>query len=316
MGYKAADEIDTTRPVSLPQEAQLLSRPWGFVGQFRAMASPCELLIASFDKTIASEILAIAMNEARRIEAKYSRFITHNPLWQINHSDSAAVAIDDETYRLLTFAQQCFELSDGRFDITAGPLMQLWRFEDGNQATLPDNDAIQAAKALVDFSAVTFSTSTIVMPSKMNLDLGGIAKEYAVDSAANLIANRWPTVSVLVNFGGDIACPVARDNQNPPWQVGIENPDDLDNASAVLQIRQGALATSGDTRRFIERDGKRYGHIIDPSTGFPVEHAPRSVTVLAQNCVMAGMLSTMAMLEGDNAEPFLNAQGVYFKVYR
>ncbi|QYJ87897.1 FAD:protein FMN transferase [Shewanella mesophila] len=280
------------------------------------MASPCELLIASFDKAIASEILAIAVKEARRIEAKYSRFITHNPLWHINHSDTNPVAIDDETYRLLTFAQQCFELSDGRFDITAGPLMKLWRFEEGENAIIPDDDAIQAAKALIDFSAVQFSTSTIVMPTKMNLDLGGIAKEYAVDSAANLIANRWPTVSVLVNFGGDIACPVTRDDQNPPWQVGIENPDDLDNASAVLQIRQGALATSGDTRRFIERNGKRYGHIIDPSTGFPVELAPRSVTVLAQNCVMAGMLSTMAMLEGSNAESFLSAQGVYFKVYR
>lgn len=315
MGYKATHKIGTTSP-SLPQDAQLQTRPWGFIGRFRAMASPCELLIASFDKAIASEILAIAVNEAKRIEAKYSRFITHNPLWHINHSETNPVTIDSETYRLLTFAQQCFELSDGRFDVTAGPLMQLWRFEDDKNTAIPTDDAIQAVKAFVDFSALSFSTTNILVPTGMSLDFGGIAKEYAVDSAAHLIAKRWPQLSVLVNFGGDIACPVAREQAHPPWQVGIENPEVLDNASAILQIRQGALATSGDTRRFIERNGKRYGHIIDPRGGFPAENAPRSVTVLAQNCVMAGMLSTMAMLEGSNAESFLKAQGVYFKIYR
>ncbi|MCE9680238.1 FAD:protein FMN transferase [Shewanella sp. AS1] len=278
------------------------------------MASPCELLIPTQNSTLAGEILELAIREAMRIEQKYSRFIEGNLLWRLNHSDGQTQTIDDETYRLLTFAQQCYQLSDGRFDITAGPLMRLWRFEQGKQAKIPSAHAIQAAKALVDFSTLRFDPTELLMPKEMSIDLGGIAKEYAVDSTAYLIAQRWPQLSVLVNFGGDIACPVPKPDS--PWQVGIEDPNALDNAAAVLEIRQGALATSGDTRRFIEQDGQRYGHIIDPSTGYPVSHAPRSVTVLAPNCVMAGMLSTMAMLQGAHAETFLKQQNIEFNIYR
>ena len=101
-----------------------------------------------------------------------------------------------------------------------------------------------------------------------------------------------------------------------PWQIGIENPDALNNAAALLSVHQGALATSGDTRRFIEVNGRRYGHIINPDTGYPVLDAPRSVTVLGPNCVTAGMLATMAMLQGKDAEFFLQQQSVNFKVFR
>ncbi len=306
---------EMTQP-PLAQGAELHPRPWGFLGQFRAMASPCELLIATSDVTTASHILNLAAHEAKRIETKYSRFITHNPLWQLNHGDGSPMPIDAETHRLLSFAQQCYSLSDGRFDISAGPLMQLWRFEDLQHGRIPSAQEIDHAKSLVDFSALHITPTSLQMPKAMSLDFGGIAKEYAVDNTARLIAERWPALSVLVNFGGDIACPVARTSPESAWQVGIENPNALDSASALLQIRQGALATSGTTRRYLEKDHKRYGHIVDPSSGFPVANAPLSVTVLAQNCVMAGMLSTMAMLEGANAEAFLTAQGVYFQVYR
>ncbi|MCG9695378.1 FAD:protein FMN transferase [Shewanella sp. Isolate11] len=298
------------------QECQLEPRPWGFIGHFYSMANHCEILIDSHNEAMAEAILITAMNEAKRIEVKYSRFLQHNYLWQLNHSDNPSVTIDAETHRLLCFAQQCYQLSDGQFDITAGPLMQLWRFEKGAKTPLPSDKAIQAAKAFIGFSALQFDASSLTLPKGMSLDFGGIAKEYAVDSAASLIAQRWPQVSVLVNFGGDIACPVAKTLPSQPWQVGIENPYALDQAAALLEIRQGALATSGDTRRYIKHNGKLYGHIINPFTGYPVEAAPRSVTVLAPNCLMAGMLSTMAMLQGPDAEIFLSNQGVDFKVFR
>ncbi|AVV82204.1 thiamine biosynthesis lipoprotein ApbE [Shewanella putrefaciens] len=98
--------------------------------------------------------------------------------------------------------------------------------------------------------------------------------------------------------------------------MGIEDPQHLDHAAKVLSIRHGALATSGDTRRFIEVAGKRYGHIIDPRTGYPVVCAPRSVTVLGPNCVTAGMLATMAMLQGADAEYFLSQQSVKYSIFR
>lgn len=292
---------------------ELSLRSWGHLGSFRVMASPCELLIATEDEHLTREMMSIAMCEATRIEQKFSRFIEGNPLWKINHAAGKASLIDGETASLLQFANQCHQLSDGRFDISAGPLMALWRFDGGD---LPETADIEQARALVDFSRVKFNEHQLQFPAGMSLDFGGIAKEYAVDRVAYLLAEQWPAISVLVNFGGDIACPVSKVVNNPPWQVGIENPQRLDSAAALLEIRQGALATSGDTRRFIEKDGQRFGHIIDPRTGYPVVKAPRSVTVLAPNCVTAGMLATMAMLEGEKAETFLSEQEVEFKCFR
>jgi len=292
---------------------ELTRRDWGYLGHFRAMASPCELLMATEDEHLAREMMCIAVFEAIRIEQKFSRFIEGNPLWKINHAAGTPSLIDNETASLLQFARQCHQLSDGRFDISAGPLMKLWRF-DGSE--IPDLADIERARALVNFSKVSFDEHQVQFPDGMSLDFGGIAKEYGVDRVAYLLAEKWSAISVLVNFGGDIACPVSKGAGNAPWQVGIENPQRLDSASALLEIRQGALATSGDTRRFIEKNGQRFGHIIDPRTGYPVVKAPRSVTVLAPNSVTAGMLATMAMLEGEQAEIFLSEQEVEFKCFR
>ncbi|QYX66602.1 FAD:protein FMN transferase [Shewanella putrefaciens] len=289
----------------------LQRRDWGYLGEFRAMASPCEILIACDQLDIADDMLDMAVTEALRIEHKYSRFIAQNCLWQLNHANGHKQLIDEETWQLLAFAKQCFQLSDGLFDISAGPLMELWRFDP--KAQLPEHGRILAAKALVGFDRIEFDSRHIEMPTGMKLDFGGVAKEYAVDRVAYELAECYPDIPVLVNFGGDIACPVPKEY---PWQVGIEDPQRLDHAANVLAISQGALATSGDTRRFFEVDGKRYGHIVDPRTGYPVVQAPRSVTVLGPNCVTAGMLATMAMLQGQDAEDFLQQQDVKFSIFR
>ncbi len=118
----------------------------------------------------------------------------------------------------------------------------------------------------------------------------------------------------LVNFGGDL-----RANKRPPhgpWQVGIERPDTDRTAAMLLELEHGALATSGDSHRFLLKDSVRYSHILDPRTGWPVTNAPRSVTVAASSCTEAGLLATLAMLEGGAAESFLEAQGCRHWVMR
>ncbi|QDE32048.1 FAD:protein FMN transferase [Shewanella polaris] len=294
-----------------PKVMSLQPRPWGFLGSFSAMASPCELLMAVDDEHIARQMLNIAYDEAKRIEHKFSRFIEGNVVWQLNHAQGETTPIDAETVHLFKFAQQCFQLSESAFDISACPLIALWRF-DGSHG-VPLQTEIDATMLKVGFARIALTDNSVCMPADMSVDFGGIGKEYAVDRTAQTLVNRWPNHSVLVNFGGDIACPIIKSDG---WQVGIENPHKLDNAAALLTIRQGALATSGNTRRYIEVDGKRYGHIINPKTGYPIELAPLSVTVLAPNCVMAGMLATMSMLKGPDAEDFLQQQGVDFKVFR
>jgi thiamine biosynthesis lipoprotein len=139
------------------------------------------------------------------------------------------------------------------------------------------------------------------------LDFGGIGKEYAVDRVCELLAAR-DSAPFLINFGGDL-----RANRRPPrgpWQVGIERPDAVRDATLLLDLEHGALATSGDSRRYLLRDGIRYGHILDPRTGWPVPGSPRSVTVAASSCTEAGVLATLALLHGARAEQYLHDQGV------
>ena len=269
------------------------------------MASPCEILIETADAASATRIGAIAAGEAARIEQKFSRYRSDSVVTALNESRGRPVPVDAETAALIAFAEKCHALSDGAFDITSGVLRRLWRFDGTNR--VPEAAEVEALRPLIGFGRLTWTGSALTVPAGMEIDFGGIGKEYAVDRALALAAADFPG-AVLVNFGGDLAA-----NRAPiagPWSVGVERPGTDREARLVLDLRGGGLATSGDTRRFIERDGVRYGHILDVRTGWPVQGAPRSVTVAGANCVEAGMLATLAMLEGPGAEEFLANQGV------
>lgn len=295
------------------REVSLKRRQSDWVGEFHAMGSPCEILCETPDELDAYHLAIAACTEAWRIEDKYSRYIDGNIVSAINTARGAAVEIDDETARLIDFARTLYELSEHRFDITSGGLRRVWTF-DGS-ANIPDPDAVASARQLVGWHRVTWESQSLRMPAGMEIDLGGIGKEYAVDRVAGILHEHCG-VSCLVNFGGDIAL-TGFPERKPHWVVGIESVDaGGEVAELAIRLRAGAIATSGDARRFLLRDGKRYGHILDPLSGWPVEDAPRSVTVAAETCVQAGMLSTLAMLRGAGAEEFLEDAEARFWCYR
>ena len=271
------------------------------------MASPCEVLVDTDDERTARECLEAAREEALRIERKFSRYRTDNIVHTINHAAGRPVEVDEELAGLLDYAATCHEISGGSFDITSGVLRRVWTF-DGRETT-PDPAALAAALALVGWARVTWRDRTLTLPAGMEIDLGGLGKEYAVDRAAAVVAQRTGD-SFLVNFGGDLYASGPR-RGNEPWRVGVENPA-APGAGHLgrLELVRGALATSGDARRFVMVHGRRLGHILDPRTGWPVEGAPRSVTVMAGTCIEAGTLATLAILRGSDAERFLEEQGV------
>lgn len=281
------------------------------IGRFQAMASPCEVLVDGSDDALLREVVDAVVAEVRRIERKYSRYRDDSVLAAIHRAAGAPVAIDAETARLLDYAQRCWELSGGLFDITSGVLRHAWRFDGSDR--LPAPAAVAALLPRVGWSRLRHDAAQVQLPAGMELDLGGIGKEYAVDRAL-LLASGIAGRPVLVNLGGDLATNGALYPGRRTWSVGIESPGG--GMAKLLQVQAGALATSGDARRFLLRDGVRYGHILDPRTGWPVVGAPRSVTVVARSCVEAGTLSTLAMLQGSAAEGFLDAQGVQYWVLR
>lgn len=272
---------------------------------FTAMASPCELLVATADEVIARKLGEIAAAEAWRIERKYSRYRGDSVVAELNNSGGKAVTLDLETIQLLDFAAKCHELSDGAFDITSGVMRHLWKF-DGS-ARIPSPEEVAEARDRIGFERLQWRAGRLCVPEGMELDFGGIGKEYAVDRALALVVAHFEG-AVLVNFGGDMAANTAPDSG--PWRVGVERPSRLGDARLLLDFERGGLATSGDTHRFIEHEGRRYGHILDVRTGMPVLDPPRSVTVAAGSCLEAGMIATMAMLNGPGAEKFLQDQGV------
>ena len=277
--------------------------------RFTAMASPCEVLVPSMSHHAALAIGAVAAQEAWRIEKKFSRYRDDSVTAWIHRNRGIAIAVDEETAALMDFAGQCFDLSEGLFDITSGVLRRVWRF-DGSER-IPDTAAVDALLPLIGFAKLQWNRPRLLLPEGMELDFGGIGKEYAVDRAYELLAAR-NTIPFLVNLGGDL-----RANRPPshgPWQVGIERPDTEREPSLLLDLEHGALATSGDSRRYLLKDGVRYGHILHPGTGWPVPGAPRSVTVAASSCTEAGLLASMALLHGSRARAFLDDEGARYWV--
>jgi thiamine biosynthesis lipoprotein len=286
-----------------------------WAARFAAMASPCEVLIDTDDEALARRLGAMARDEAQRIERKFSRYRSDNIVHRINHAHGETVAVDEETAALLDYADTCWRLSEGLFDITSGILRQAWRFDGGER--VPSADEIGALLPRVGWDKLRWDKPRLTLRPGMEIDLGGIGKEYAVDRVASLLCAQ-SAVSTLVNFGGDLYASSPRRAQQS-WKVGVERPGPaahgLPKAPApglVIELSQGAIATSGDTRRYVLKDGKRYGHILNPRTGWPVEGAPNSVTVIAGTCTEAGMLATFAMLKGPGAEAFLEEQRVRF----
>ena len=267
------------------------------------MGSPCELVCETPRRSLALTLAERVAAEAWRVEDKFSRYLDTNTVHRINSADGQAIEVDDETAQLLDFAHTLYELSEGRFDITSGVLREAWRFDGSDR--VPSQARIDAALGRVGWQRVSWGKPVLQMPAAMEIDLGGIGKEYAADRCAELI-RKDNTVACLVNFGGDLVATRAP-TQRRHWKVAIEG-ERPNEPERVLDLKEGALATSGDARRFLLKDGIRYGHILDPVTGWPVMDAPHSVTVAAGSCTQAGMISTLAMLQGSDAEEFLESQ--------
>lgn len=280
---------------------------------FMALGGPCEVLIDAADSsTVEAAVIAVA-RETWRIEDKFSRYRPTGIVHRINCADGVEIALDRETASLIAYADSCYRMSEGSFDITSGVLRRVWRF-DGS-GTVPSSKAVGKVLASVGWHKARWRTPCLQLQRGMEIDLGGIGKEYAVDRAS-LLLERQGFRAALVNFGGDLRATGPQRN-GAPWMIGIDDPQATGHhCLATRPVSSGAMATSGNARRFIQTRERRYGHILDPRTGWPVVHAPRSVSVQAQTCLEAGMLSTFGILKGAAAEQFLLDQGVPHLVVR
>ena len=274
---------------------------------FPAMGSRCEVRLYARDEASASTCAQAAIADVRRLDAKYSRYRADSITAEINHAAAAggAIDVDAETATLLDYAATCFEQSDGLFDITSGVLREAW---SSDRNTLPELALLETLLARVGWSKVRWDRPRLAFGvAGMEIDFGGVVKEYAADRAATLCAESGFRHG-LVDLGGDIKI-IGPHPDGMPWVVGIQHPRNPEAVMATLDLFRGAIATSGDYERFFEIDGRRYSHILSPRTGMPV-NGLAGVSVAAPECVVAGSATTIAILMEDRGPAWLDEVGL------
>jgi thiamine biosynthesis lipoprotein len=279
---------------------------------FQAMGTACSISIYAESSDGAREKCEPAVTDVARLEAKYSRYLSDSFLSRINLAaeQGRSIEVDDETALLLDYAQTCHAESKGMFDITSGLLRRAWNFQPEGQTAVPDAASLDTLLERVGWQKLDWHAPKLAFTIPgMELDFGGIVKEYAADRAATLLRDQG-VAHALVNLGGDI-CVTGPQADGRPWRVAISDPSSPTQELRIVEVSQGALASSGSYVRCIEIGGIRYGHLLNPRTGFPVR-GTLAATVVADQCIVAGSLATIALLNETGAARFLKDAGLPF----
>jgi len=260
------------------------------------MDTVVEIKVYHRDGAKASEAISSSIEEMKRVEEKMSRFLPTSEVSTINKiafkessfSSDAWIPVSDEIISLLQKAIQISDLTKGSFDITIYPLLKIWKFE-GETPEVPKGNEIRDKLRLVNYKNMVLQNGRIKFVRRgMGIDLGGIAKGYAVDAAVRVLKEK-NIGSAMVNAGGDIY--VLGRKKGKPWRIGIRNPRKNEEILGSIALENSAIVTSGDYERFFFSEGKRYHHILNPQTGYPADKC-QSVTILAKATDFADGLAT------------------------
>jgi len=236
---------------------------------------------------------AIVFDEFRRLDKVFNLYDEESELALLNAKGELVVS--EELFEVLQMSRAFYKATSGAFDVSVAPLALLWK-QAIKEKVLPRPEAIEGARGRVGMDYVYLDPETRrvkLLKVGVQLDLGALAKGYALDRAIARLKEAEIT-SVLVNAGGNVYC--LGDNQGRPWQVAIRDPRHKGRIFGKMDLRDQAAATSGDYEQFVEIDGKRYNHIIDPKTGYPVENGAVSATIVATSAATADALATSCLL--------------------
>ena len=261
-----------------------------------SMGTVIEITLVSEDGEAAQKASLQAFQEIRRIEQLMSPWIETSDVSRLNRSVGKEwVKISPETLEVIQRSQKISGLSEGAFDITIAPLTQLWR-KARERGAPPSSEEVKKILDLVSYRNLLIQSDGKAFLKKkgMAIDLGGIAKGYAVDRAFEILTSLGYK-NLIVNAGGDLRAGGLKNNQL--WSIGIQNPRLPEKVMATISVSDSAIATSGDYEKFFFHQGKRYHHILNPKTGFPADRC-RSVTVLAADAMTADAMATAVFILG------------------
>ncbi|MBC8283930.1 MAG: FAD:protein FMN transferase [Nitrospinae bacterium] len=258
------------------------------------MGTLVEISVNDTNEEKAQASIQKAFREIRRLENLMSGYIQGSEISKINQSaGKERVTVSEELMEVLQRSLVWSEKTEGAFDITIGPVQNLWNFD---QPSLPSKTSIEKALSNINFKSIQLDKNTVFLFKKnMKLDLGAIAKGYAVDRAIEILKENKIN-HALVNAGGDLRT-IGKRSDNLSWKIGLQHPRKPESLLASLALSGKAVATSGDYQKYFELDGKRYHHILDPKTGYPSTKL-MSATVITNNVMDADALSTALFVLG------------------
>lgn len=277
---------------------------------FKGLGSVCEVQIYLPSKENTQALKALkkkCINFVGAYQAKYTRYQKNSLTSKINFSAGSgqAVKIDNETYQLLVYAQTLYEQSNGLFDITSGVLRQAWDFKS---RVLPNDQQLESLLCLIGWNKIEWDDAQIYLPNKgMEIDFGGYVKEYIADKLAQFLYQQG-IHNGLINLGGDIKI-IGPHPDGKPWIVGIQHPRKNKQAILKLPVYRGGIASSGDYERYMIIDGQRYCHLLNPQTGQSIQPFFCSVSVIAEDCLIAGSLTSISLLKSKSDPNWLNDIG-------
>ncbi|MFH6602830.1 FAD:protein FMN transferase [Maribacter algicola] len=265
---------------------------------FKAMGSRFEITVTAKNAEIGNSYIDTAVSEISRIEKLISSWDPDSQTSQINrNAGKHPVKVAPELFDLIERANGISKLTDGAFDITYASMDQIWKF-DGSMTKMPNENDIKASVARVGYKNIELDkanrTVFLKLPD-MKIGFGAIGKGYAADRAKALLMEKG-VLSGIINASGDMNTWGKQPN-GEAWQVAITNPMNKQEAFALLPISEGAVVTSGNYEKFVNFNGKRYSHIIDPRTGYP-SSGVSSVTVFAPKAELADALATSVFVMG------------------
>ena len=265
--------------------------------QFTALGTRCTLKFREADEQEAAGFSAEVLSWISAFEARFSRYQPDSIVSRVNAAAGHGwTPVDKEMDRLLDIADDFYERTHGMLDPTMLPLIRIWDWRSIRLA-LPETMEIKEALELTGWEMVERRPGLVRLPKQgMGLDFGYFAKEYAVDELAR-IANRRGISNALIDLGRDVFA-LGGNGMHSFWHIGIEDGVNPGQCRGGLAVSDLGVSTSGDFTRYFMHDGVRYGHILDPRTGWPVRNGMRAVTVIAPSCVLAGMYSTAACILG------------------
>ncbi|MCX7845160.1 MAG: FAD:protein FMN transferase [Dictyoglomaceae bacterium] len=243
----------------------------------------------------------ICWKELENLDRKLNRFNPESEIYKINENAGNWVKVSEEVEDVLRKAKYYAQISDGLFDPTIGPLMKLWGFYDGN-LYIPTEKELKETLNKVNWKDLEISKGKVRLKKRgMSLDLGGIAKGYALQKLLEISKN-LNLERIYIDLGGTIGV-YGRPLNGDYWRIGIRHPRKEGKIIGRIKIKKGVVATSGDYERFFIKSGKRYPHIINPKTGFPSIEV-MSVTVISDNGITSDALSTLFFVLGEKGKKF------------